>query len=337
MIEIVRILFGLLPVFAFLATLIVIDSFKLVRFNAIIQAIVVGAIVAVGCYFINSYVAPALDIESATFSRYVAPFIEELCKALFIFLLIRTRRVGFMVDAAIFGFAVGAGFAFVENIYYLKTLSSEPITAWVVRGFGTAVMHGAATAIFGIIGRVLSEKWGERNLLAYLPGLAAAALLHSAFNHFIFPPVITTAIVMVLFPAVVTVVFRRSENATRHWLGSGIDSELELLDLITSGKISDSPVGIYLENLRHRFPDDVVVDILCYMRLHVELALQAKGVLLLREANLDYTIDPELKSQFDELKFLENRIGVTGKLAIAPFLSTSSRDLWQIYMLGKHS
>jgi hypothetical protein len=73
------------------------------------------------------------------------------------------------------------------------------------------------------------------------------------------------------------------------------------------------------------------------MRLHVELALQAKGVLMLRQANLDYTIDPELKSQFDELKFLEGRIGVTGKLAIAPFLRTSSRDLWQMYMLGKHS
>lgn len=337
MIEIVRILLGLLPVFVFLSTLVVIDSYKLVRFNSIIRAIIVGALVAVACYFINARAADSLDVSGSTFTRYIAPVIEEFGKALFIFLLIRTRRVGFMVDAAIFGFAVGAGFAFIENIYYLKTLTSEPMTAWVVRGFGTAVMHGAATAIFGIISRVLSENWGDRNPAAYLPGLLAAVILHSAFNHFLFPPVVTTAIVMVLFPAVVALVFQRSERATQQWLGSGIDSELELLELITSGKLSDSPVGIYLENLRHRFPDDVVVDILCYMRLHVELALQAKGVMMMRQANLDYTIDPELKSQFDELKFLENRIGVTGKLAIAPFLRTSSRDLWQIYMLGKHS
>jgi RsiW-degrading membrane proteinase PrsW (M82 family) len=333
----IRILLGLLPVFVFLATLILIDSFKLVRFRSIVQAIVVGCVVAVVCYLINSTLAGVLPLTSGSFSRYVAPLVEELLKAAYLVFLVRTRRVGFMVDSAIFGFAVGAGFAFVENIYYLQALSHEPITAWVVRGFGTAVMHGATTAIFGILGRVLADRWGDRNPAVFLPGLGAAAILHSTFNHFILPPVISTALVLVVFPTIVTIVFNRSERATQNWLGSGLDSELELLDLITSGRISESPVGMFLENLRHRFPDDVVVDILCYMRLHLELALQAKGVLLLRQANLEYSIDPELKAQFDELRFLEGRIGVTGKLAIAPFLRTSSRDLWQIYMLDTHS
>ena len=337
MIEIARILLGLLPVFVFLAALIVIDSFKLVRFRALVWAIVAGSLVAVICYLLNSRLADTLGLADNNFSRYIAPIVEESLKAAYIIFLLRTRRVGFMVDSAIFGFAVGAGFAFVENIYYLQTISDAPITAWVVRGFGTAIMHGAATAVFAIVSRVLTEKWSEKHLAAYLPGLIAAYVLHSAFNHFILPPVVTTAIVMVVFPAVVAIVFQRSERATQRWLGTGIDSELELLELITSGKISDSHVGVYLESLRHRFPDDIVVDILCYKRLHIELALQAKGVLLLRQAGLEYSIDPELKSQFDELKFLEGRIGVTGKLAIAPFLRTSSRDLWQIYMLGKDS
>jgi RsiW-degrading membrane proteinase PrsW (M82 family) len=334
--EAIRILLGLLPVFVFLAVLILIDSFKLVRFRATVQAIVVGCAVAVICYLINATLAEALTITSGSYSRYIAPLVEELLKSVLLVFLVRTRRIGFMVDAAIFGFAVGAGFAFIENIYYLQALSHEPITTWVVRGFGTAVMHGATTAIFGILGRVLADRWGDRNLATFLPGLAAAAVLHSTFNHFILPPVISTALVLVVFPTIVIIIFNRSERATQRWLGSGLDSELELLHLITSGRISESPVGMFLDNLRHRFPDDVVVDILCYMRLHLELALQAKGVLLLRQANLDYSIDPELKSQFDELRFLEGRIGLTGKLAIAPFLRTSSRDLWQIYMLGEH-
>ena len=41
-------------------------------------------------------------------------------KALIVVVLIRTHRIGFLVDAAILGFAVGTGFALVENLYYLR-------------------------------------------------------------------------------------------------------------------------------------------------------------------------------------------------------------------------
>ena len=46
-------------------------------------------------------------------------------KAAFIVVLIARRRVGFLVDAAVQGFAVGAGFAVVENIEYLRTLDQR--------------------------------------------------------------------------------------------------------------------------------------------------------------------------------------------------------------------
>ena len=54
------------------------------------------------------------------FARYLAPLVEEALKALWIAVLLRRGRVGFLVDAAILGFAVGAGFALVENVEYLR-------------------------------------------------------------------------------------------------------------------------------------------------------------------------------------------------------------------------
>ena len=45
--------------------------------------------------------------------------------------------------------------------------------------------------------------------------------------------------------------------------------------------------------------------------------------------------DPEVKSKFKELEYLEQSVGTTGLLAIAPFLHTNSRDLWQFNMLEK--
>ena len=72
---------------------------------------------------------------------------------------------------------------------------------------------------------------------------------------------------------------------------------------------------------------------MCLLRLHAELAIRAKGVLMMREAGFDATPDPTLKSTFDEVLYLERSIGKTGLRAIAPFLHTSTRDLWQLNML----
>jgi hypothetical protein len=45
--------------------------------------------------------------------------------------------------------------------------------------------------------------------------------------------------------------------------------------------------------------------------------------------------DTDLKEKFIELEFLEKSIGPTGKLAISPIFHTSTRDLWQLFMLEK--
>ena len=82
-------------------------------------------------------------------------------------------------------------FAVVENLYYLSIRPDSHMPVWVVRGFGTAIMHGGATAIFAIVSMALTEK-RPGDLTALLPGLAAAIVLHSAFNHFLFQPVLST-------------------------------------------------------------------------------------------------------------------------------------------------
>jgi len=73
---------------------------------------------------------------------------------------------------------------------------------------------------------------------------------------------------------------------------------------------------------------------LCLLRLHLELSIGAKGLLLMREAGFRVGADPEVKEKFAELRYLEWSIGKTGKLTIEPFLHMSTRHLWQLYVLG---
>ncbi|HVP15405.1 MAG TPA: hypothetical protein VMS88_07660, partial [Terriglobales bacterium] len=98
--------------------------------------------------------------------------------------------------------------------------------------------------------------------------------------------------------------------------------------------IVGSRVGRYLDSLRARFPGPVVADMLCLLRIHLELSLGAKGILLARSAGVRIPVDEHLRASFEELRFLQRSIGPTGRLAIQPFLRTSSRDLWQLYTIG---
>jgi hypothetical protein len=240
-----------------------------------------------------------------------------------------------MVDAAIYGFAIGAGFAFVENIYYLQALQDANLFIWIIRGFGTAVMHGGTTALFGIIAKNLAERRASEKIHFFLPALSIAILIHSIFNQVIASPVITTAGLLIALPLLIVVAFDRSEKSLRQWLGVGFDSDMALLEMVISGDIDSNRIGKYLLSLKTKFPGEVVADMLGLLRLHLELSVRAKGILLLRQTGFRAAADPEIKEKFEELRYLEKSIGATGQLAILPFLHTSSRDLWQLYMLGK--
>jgi RsiW-degrading membrane proteinase PrsW (M82 family) len=325
---------SLLPVVFFLLALVYLDSYKLVHLRSLALAIVVGCGVALVSLTLNDAVVGAAGIGRAGASRYVAPLIEETLKAAYLAWLISRQRVGFMVDAAIVGFAVGTGFALIENTYYIKTLHTDRIVVWVIRGLGTAVMHGGMTAIYGVVTRTLCDraagKWPS-----FLPGLALVIIIHSAYNHFILPPVTSTIVLHILLPSVMLLVFWQSERATRRWLGTQMDIDAELLEIIQSGGISESRIGHYVENLKHQFTPEVLLDILCYLRIRVELAISAKGLLMMREAGFKAAPPDGTREKFAELRHLEKSIGPTGRLAVAPFLHQSTRDLWQIHMLDQ--
>ena len=333
MIALLRISVSVVPVFGFLGVLVFLDSFKLVKLRSILQIIVLGCVVAAISFVINGPLQRMLALELAAYSRYVAPVVEELLKAIPILYLLSKQKVGFMVDAAIFGFAVGAGFGFVENVYYLRSLEDPSLFIWVIRGFGTAVMHGGTTAILAVLSKNLSDRRGSVGISAIVPGFVIAVLVHSFFNHFLLPPLVNTITQLVALPVLVAITFTQSEKTLRDWLEVGLDSDVRLLEYITTGTVSETRIGRYLHLLRTRFPGEVVADMLCLLRIHLELAARAKGVLLMREAGFRISADPETHERLAELRFLEKSIGKTGQLALSPILHTTSRHLWQLYLL----
>lgn len=328
-----HIVIALVPVVAFLAALWLMDSFRLVRPAVILGAIAWGAAAAFGSLWLHDWLMQAYSLPAGVVSRYVAPVTEETAKALLIVVLVATSRVGFLVDAALQGFAVGTGFALVENLTYLQSMSDATLMVWVVRGLGTAVLQGATTTIFAMMAKTFADRRGGRLAFAFAPGWAVAVGLHSLFNHRLLPPLAQTLLILIVLPLLVLWVFARSERATREWIGAGLDLDVELLSLVGSDAFALTHFGRYLQELRARLPGPVIADMFCLLRLELEVSVQAKALLIAREAGLDVPPDEDLEASLAERRYLQRSIGKTGLLALKPLQVTSRRDEWHRYIL----
>ena len=323
---------ALLPVIGFLAALFLMDSFKLVPPRWILLALATGAAAALASYA----VWPALLLSGLSDDmvvRYAAPCIEETLKASVVVLLLLSGRAGFLVDAALLGFGIGAGFALAENVLYLGALSQASLALWLVRGFGTAMLHGATTSIFAILARVLSDRYPRRPYAVFVPPLVPAVAIQSAFNHLPLPPAALTGVILIVMPLLLIAVFDRSERATREWMGAGMDLDIEVLQLVASEHFGLTRFGQYLQELRSRFPAIVVADMYCLLRLELELSVHARALVMARDAGLELRADDDLAASLAERVYLQHSIGRTGLLALRPLQVTGARDRWHRHLL----
>lgn len=330
-----KIIVTLSPVFLLLVVFLLLDNMRLVNKKILLACLGWGILSAALSFHVNTLLVSYYHLDFAILSGYVAPFVEEFLKIGLILMLIKRNRVGFMIDGAIYGFSTGAAFSLAENIFFLIHYSQveSNLMTWIIRGFGTAVMHGGTTAMFTIL--VVSSLNRRVTFgIAVLLGAVAAILIHACFNALVTYPVIATIFVMVVIPVSLILSFHYSEKAIRNWLELEFDTEVALLRMIRQGKFSETRVGDYLLSIRKFFPGEVVFDLYCFISLYTELSITAKRVMILRENDFIVNPDPGILAKLRELKSLKRRIGRSGFLAITPILRMNQKDLWKLSLLA---
>lgn len=327
-----KLLISALPVLIFLFFLVYMDTFKLVKRSVLSAAMLWGAASAVISYFVSVMLTGTLKMGPEYYSRIIAPFVEETLKIMPVIYLIRKNRLGFAIDGAIAGFASGAGFALVENLFYLSQLPADNMFLWVVRGFGTAVMHGGTACVFAII--ALSGKENEKSLIKWARGFLLAVLIHAFYNQFIISPLYSSLLVIIILPLLIIYIFDRSEKSLRNWMELELDSEIKLMLMIRKGEFAMTRPGKYVMSIKDRFPKEVTFDMLCYIKLYIELSIKVKSILMLNESGLSAERNDSSAEKLEELKHLEKCIGRAGIYAIAPVLRMNRKDLWKLNMLS---
>lgn len=331
--QLIRVCLGFAPVLIFLLILIYMDSFKLVGFFLILEVLLWGAVAAGLSYLAAGPIMDAAHMDITHYSRYLAPLVEEGFKAALLVWLFTRDRIGFMIDAAILGVAVGAGFALAENIYYAYLFSSTDIGLWMVRGLGTAIMHSGVSAVFAVTAQTLRERHNAKGLFAYLPGYLIAASLHSMYNQFQVWPIYSTAGTLIILPLALVLVFDKSEHQMHNWLIQDYETHHQLLEDIDNGAFANSHAGALLKKLATRFSATMAAKLFAYIKLHTQLVLRAEEILLAKERGETVPVGRAEHDAFKRMHMLEKEIGRTAMLTLWPHLKFSHQELFELHQL----
>ncbi|MEO8547069.1 MAG: PrsW family glutamic-type intramembrane protease [Sphingomicrobium sp.] len=327
---------ALVPVLVLTAVFIWLDVFRLMRLWETLALLLLGGIAAAAAYPLSGAFLDSLPIGFSNYSRFVAPWIEEALKAIVIISLFRFNRIGFKVDAVISGFAVGAGFSVIENILYLMRFPDVPSAVWMVRGLGTAVMHGTTLAILAAIAHELAERETrgaardyDFNPLWFVPGFLAAVAIHTLFNQFPEQPMLAMLGMLILAPLVLMAIFRFGSGEARQWLTVEREAHRALLETLNSGRFPDDPDGRRVAAFAARSGPKNGELIREYWELLTRLVLTSEEILLQQSANSE-RVEADSAAAFTRLAELKRTLGRSTMAALTPMLPFSRNDYWEL-------
>ena len=327
---------SLIPIIVYIIFIYKIDHFALISIKRLLLLALIGMLTALACFGLFLLTDRVISGKSADI---IHPVIEELVKSIPLLILAFRKRIAFFIDSVICGAAVGGGFSFLENIFYLVLGDSVDLSTGLFRGLEVALIHMGCSAIIAA-GMMMAVRQIERkrsrmpmstNDIIKTTALFVVALaFHIFHNMFQFTPIMQFFWVLSVMVGMIAVVYFYDIDMTHRWLDKGLDMQINLLRSIEGGHLLNTPTGTFLESVKELFPPNVYFDIICYVRLQIELSVAAKTRFMLHEVGMDEPLEANKKelymSQFVELGELEKNIGPSAKMTIAPIVKLSPAD-----------
>lgn len=328
---------ALIPVLVLLGVFVWLDAFKLMSMKEILVLLLLGGLGAIAAYPLSGRLLDTLPIGFSLYSRFVAPWIEEAIKAIIMIILFRMNRIGYKLDAVISGFAIGAGFSVVENIVYLTIFPNYATGTWLVRGFGTAIMHGTTLAVLAAIAHEFAERETREaasdfdfSLLWFVPGYGVAVALHMAFNQFPDRPLIAMLGSVIIAPIALVGILGFGTAEADRWLKSECAEHRAQVEALRAGKWPKGPSGKKIAALADRLDPESVNRIRRYWELQAWLVAEAEETMIEEEEG-DAVFDPaQIRAAIAELDGLKRALGRSTYAAVQALLPFSRNDYWEV-------
>lgn len=319
---------SLLPILLYVIAIKSMDAFKLASWKKVILAAGWGMLDCTALFLAAS--------TGESSSNEWSPLLEELLKGLPLVYLIGRKRIAFLAEALIYGTAIGAGFALLENIIYVTVISDLSLYGAALRVFGTVVLHIGCTFLFGASAVMMMRIFSALPPIIYwlccLVPVIPPAVIHFCFNLFLLPESVRVVLTVVLMSAMFVIIYEIDSRFVHKWLDSCISNDISLLASIREGRFRETAAGRYLSQAQKKYDPETFFDICNYVGLYLELSVAAKSRMILREAGIEMPYSEkthgENLNKLSELRSLESNLGLTVRMFLKPITNEINADSW---------
>ncbi|MCJ7432451.1 MAG: PrsW family intramembrane metalloprotease, partial [Anaerolineales bacterium] len=275
-------------------------------------------------------------MDSRTLTRYIAPITEEIIKSAFLVYLVRRRSFNYFVDGAIYGFAIGIGFAVVENYRYIVNYQAAAITIAAGRALSTNLIHATGSAIVGVmLGLGRFQRDAPRRVLLFGMGLVIAILIHAGFNNMVLRVggerwlvYLYAALVGFSGAALILWLIQIGLNEERNW----INEMLGVADKVTQGEsrvvLRLAEAGVLLAPIVERFGRQKATLIGRLLAVQAQLGILRKTLQTFPGERMQQDAGNQISDLQSEMALLRNRIGVYPMLYLRSIFPNDNYSVW---------
>ena len=193
MLIIISVLSAIIPMILYLILIWKFDKYEREPFGLVLKCYLWGAI---GAIFFAILFSEILSESISIFvinknalnkivTIYIAPFVEEITKGIFLLILITNKNFDNITDGLVYGAAIGLGFGMTENLFYFLSYGksmSDLLSLILIRTLFSAVMHCVSTGTLGaFLGYAKFNKTIHKIILPF-GGLLIAMTIHFLWN-----------------------------------------------------------------------------------------------------------------------------------------------------------
>lgn len=286
-----------------------------------------------GAYVANTAMLNAGLVSPDVFRRYTAPIIEEVLKGLLLIYLVRRPQFHYFVDGAIYGFAIGIGFAVIENYTYVIGTQQAAIGIAVSRVLSTNLMHATGSALIGIsLGYARFEKLGNA-LVAGLSGLILALLVHIGFNNLVTR--VSSGLLLIYAMGVglggsvfIAFMIRRGLAEERTW----IQEKLGEPDRVTAGEaaVVDDLANIQtlLQPIAEQFGEEKARQVAAFLRAQAQLGIKRKMLDKLNDDKMRSGVQAQVETLREKMNEARQEVGAYTMLYVRNIFPPQTSPLW---------
>lgn len=317
----------------FLYAIYKLDLYGTGSFRVVLASFIWGMVAFALAYLVNVTTRNAGLITGDALRRYFAPVSEEILKALILIYLVRRPNFTYFVDGAVYGFAIGIGFAIVENYSYILGDTSGSMGLAVGRVLSTNLMHASASALIGIaVGYARFHRFW-RFVVFVLIGLFLAVALHFGFNNLVTRIqsgflLLYAAVVGFSSGGLIALAIRRGLAEEKVW----IEETLGDADRVTKGeaavvhRITD--MRAILMPLEQRFGPDKVDQIETFLMLQARLGILRKTLEKLQDEKMVRAVEVQMDDLRSEMDDARRSVGTYCMLYLRHIFPEDASPLW---------